>query len=181
IFKEDFQDFDKAVSDIPEQELFASLDSYCKETIKQFEGAFEQLLKTAAELFVASGVDVMDLAGKSRNHLGKLGSLSAQNPHDVVKKLEKYIHTPDEWQKGGPVGEVAVLYRDLNPLLERLYELYTTQSPDYYLAKAIDENLYYLRLLKEMSTLLAEWRGDNGAQLISDAQILLNNIGTNES
>ena len=181
IFKEDFQDFDKAVSDIPEQELFASLDSYCKETIKQFEGAFEQLLKTAAELFVASGVDVMDLAGKSRNHLGKLGSLSAQNPHDVVKKLEKYIHTPDEWQKGGPVGEVAVLYRDLNPLLERLYELYTTQSPDYYLAKAIDENLYYLRLLKEMSTLLAEWRRDNGAQLISDAQILLNNIGTNES
>lgn len=180
IFKEDFQDFDKAISDIPEQELFAGLDSYCKETIKQFEDAFEQLLKTAADTFAASGVDVMDLVGKSRNQLGKLGSLSAQNPHDVIKKLEKYIHAPDEWQKGGLTGEVTVLYRDLNPLLEQLYEQYAAQSPDYYLAKAIDENLYYLRLLKEMSTLLAEWRRDNGAQLISDAQILLNNIGVNE-
>jgi len=181
IFKEDFQDFDKAVSDIPEQELFASLDSYCKETIKQFEDAFEQLLKTAAEMFVSSGVDIMDLAGKSRNQLGKLDSLSAQNPHDVIKKLGKYIHAPDEWQKGGLIGEVAVLYHDLNPLLEQLYGFYAERSGDYYLAKAIDENLYYLRLLKEMSTLLAEWRGDNGAQLISDAQILLNNIGINES
>ncbi len=181
IFKEDFQDFDKAVSDIPEQELFASLDSYCKETLNQFEDAFEQLLKTAADVFVSSGVDVMDLTGKSRNQLGKLDSLSAQNPHDVVKKLGKYIHAPDEWQKGGLTGEVAVLYRDLNPLLGQLYDLYAERSGDYYLAKAIDENLYYLRLLKEMSTLLAEWRRDNGAQLISDAQILLNNIGINES
>lgn len=181
IFKEDFQDFDKAVADIPEQELFASLDSYCKAAIKQFEDAFEQLLKMAADTFAASGVDVMDMAGKSRNHLGKLGSLSAQNPHDTVKKLEKYIHNPDEWQKGGLTGQMASLYDELNPVLEKLYNLYTEQSPDYYLAKAIDENLYYLRLLKEMSTLLAEWRRDNGAQLISDAQILLNNIGVNES
>jgi len=181
IFKEDFQDFDKAVSDIPEQELFASLDSYCKESIQQFETAFEQLLKTAADTVASSGVDVMDLAGKSRNQLGKLGSLSAQNPHDVIKKLEKYIHAPDEWQKGGLVGQMASLYQALNPLLERLYNLYIERSADYYLARAIDENLYYLRLLKEMSSLLAEWRRDNGAQLISDAQILLNNIGINES
>ncbi|SEL74381.1 UvrD-helicase domain-containing protein [Parapedobacter koreensis] len=181
IFKEDFQDFDKAVSDIPEQELFASLDSYCKETVKQFEEAFEQQLKTAADTFAASGVDVMDLAGKSRSQLGKLPSLSAQNPYDTIKKLEKYIHMPDEWQKGRLSGQMAVLYHDLNPLLEHLYTLYTERSGAYYLAKAIDENLYYLRLLKEMSTLLAEWRRDNAAQLISDAQILLNNIGTNES
>lgn len=181
IFKEDFQDFDKAVSGIPERELFENLDNYCKETIKQFEEAFEQLLKTATELFVSSGVDITDLAGKSRNQLGKLGNLSAQNPHDVVKKLEKYIHAPDEWQKGGLIGQIALLYGDLNPLLEQLYDLYIAQGPDYYLAKAIDENLYYLRLLKEMSALLAEWRMDNGAQLISDAQILLNNIGINES
>ncbi|MFC3198455.1 UvrD-helicase domain-containing protein [Parapedobacter deserti] len=181
IFKEDFQDFDKAVSGIPEQELFASLNSYCKTAIDQFEDAFEQLLKSAADTFTTSGVDVMDMTGKSRNQLGKLANLSAQNPYDTIKKLEKYIHAPDEWQKGGLTGQMAVLYNELNPILERLYNLYTEQSRDYYLAKAVDENLYYLRLLKEMSTLLAEWRRDNGAQLISDAQILLNNIGINES
>lgn len=181
IFKEDFQDFDKAVSGIPERELFENLDSYCKTAIKQFEGAFENHLKTAADTFSASGVDTTELTGKSRNQLGKLSSLSAQNPHSVVKKLEKYIHAPDEWQKGGLTGEVAILYQALNPLLEQLYHLYTEQSADYYLAKAIDENLYYLRLLKEMSELLGEWRTDNAAQLISDAQILLNSLGINES
>lgn len=181
IFKEDFQDFDKAASRIPGHELFVNLDDYCKTNIKQFEDVFGLLLKRAADSFRDSGVDPMDLAGKSRNHLGKLDSLSAQNPADVIKKLEKYINTPAEWQRGGLMGNMVILYEELNPLLEQLQSLYAAEAPDYYLAKAIDENLYYLRLLKEMSALLAEWRHDNGAQLISDAQILLNNIGTNES
>ena len=181
IFKEDFQDFDKAVSNIPEQELFANLDGYCKEAINQFEGQLEGLLKTASEVFNASGVDVVELAGKSRNQLGKLHSLTAQDPYNVVKRLEKYLHAPEEWQKGGPTGNVALLYQQLNPLLEQVYTFYTERSPDYYLAKAINENLYYLRLLKEMSALLSTWRKDNAAQLIIDAQILLNSIGTNES
>ncbi|WP_262248740.1 UvrD-helicase domain-containing protein [Parapedobacter soli] len=181
IFKEDFQDFDKAVSAIPGQELFVNLDRYCKEVIKQFEEAFEQLLKTAAGAFAASGVDVTDLLGKSRNYLGKLDRFSAEDPADAVKKLEKYIHNPAEWQKGGVNGNMAALYDVLNPLLEQIHVLYAEQSPDYYLAKAMDENLYYLRLLKEMSVLLAEWRHDNAAQLISDAQILLSNIGTDQA
>ncbi|MGV3763646.1 UvrD-helicase domain-containing protein [Parapedobacter sp.] len=181
IFKEDFQDFDKAISQIPGQELFTNLDRYCKTAIKQFEDAFGQLLKAAADAFSKSGVDVMDMAGKSRNYLGKLDRFSAEDPADAIKKLGKYVHEPNEWQKGGLDGSMAVLYDALNPLLHQLQALYAEQAPDYYLAKAIDENLYYLRLLKEMSALLAEWRHDNAAQLISDAQILLGSIGTNES
>ena len=181
IFKEDFQDFDKAISRIPGQELFTNLDRYCKAAIKQFEETFGQLLSAAADTFNRSGVDVADLRGKSRNYLGKLDRFSAQDAANTIKKLEKYIHEPEEWQKGGLDAGMAALYDALNPLLEQLREVYVGQAPDYYLAKAIDENLYYLRLLKEMSALLAEWRRDNGAQLISDAQILLSSIGTNES
>src|SRR5690606_25291700 len=87
IFKEDFQDFDKAISRIPAQELFTNLDRYCKTAIKQFEDAFGQLIKAAADAFSKSGVDVMDLAGKSRNYLGKLDRFSAEDPADVIKKL----------------------------------------------------------------------------------------------
>lgn len=181
IFKEDFQDFDKAVSGIPGQELFTNLDRYCKTAVEQFEAAFSQQLKAAADAFGRSGVDVADLRGKSRNYLGKLERLTEADPADTIKKLEKYIHAPDEWQKGGLDGAMSALYEVLNPLLDQLQTLYTEQAPDYYLAKAIDENLYYLRLLKEMSALLAEWRHDNAAQLISDAQILLGNIGTDAS
>src|SRR5690606_31698451 len=142
--KEDFQDFDKAISRIPRQELFANLDRYCKTAIKQFEEAFGQLLKAAADAFHDSGVDVMDLAGKSRNALGKLDRFSAEDPADAVKKLGKYIHEPDEWQKGGLDGHMAALYEVLNPLLEQLQAMYAEQGPDYYLARAVDENLYYL-------------------------------------
>ncbi len=180
IFKEDFQDFDRAVAGLPEQELFASLDSYCKAAIRGFEDTFETQLKAAAEVFATSGVTAADLNRKSQNWLGKLVNLSAQNPHDTIQKLEKYIDAPDEWQKGGLDGQVGALYRALNPLLAGLAQLYAQEGPDYYLAKAIDDNLYYLRLLKEMSVLLGEWRHDNAAQLISDAQLLLNHIGTNE-
>src|SRR5690606_16674251 len=145
--KEDFQDFDKAVSRIPGQELFTNLDGYCKTAIKQFEAAFGQLLRAAADAFGGSGVDAADLRGKSRNYLGKLDRLTEADPADTIKKLEKYIHQPDEWQKGGLDGQMAALYNHLNPLLEQLQTLYAEQAPDYYLAKAIDENLYYLRLL----------------------------------
>ncbi|WP_257666491.1 UvrD-helicase domain-containing protein [Parapedobacter tibetensis] len=181
IFKENFQDFDKAVANIPEQELFGSLDSYCNETITQFENGFGKLLKEALETFETSGVDASELVGKSRNQLAKLNALSAQDPHGAIKKIEKYIHAPEQWQKGGLTGPMAELYNKLNPLLERIYGYFTGQSPAYYLAQAIHENLYFLRLLKEMSALLAEWRKENTAQLISDAQILLNSIGINES
>lgn len=181
IFKEDFQDFDKAVASIPEEELFGSLSRYCKEVTDQFENTFDTLLTTAAGIFEASGVDAGELAGKSQNQLGKLRSLPVQDPHLTVRKLEKYIHAPDAWQKGGLTGNVAALYQQLHPELERLSDHCTTHGAAYYLAKAVDENLYYLRLLKEMSALLATWRRENNAQLISDAQLLLNNIGINES
>ena len=178
IFREDFQDFDKAVSQIPGEQLFTNLDRYCKTVIRQFEGTFAQALAAAADVFNKSGVDVGELRGKSRNYLGKLDRLSAQNPADVVSKLKKYVHEPDEWKKGGVDGRVGTLYDSLNPILEQLLRIYAEESPDYFLAKAIDENLYYLRLLKEMSALLAAWRRDNNAQLISDAQTLLSRIGT---
>ena len=181
IFKEDFQDFDNAVSRIPGEELFTNLDRYCKAAVVQFEEAFGKLLTAAAETFRQSGVDLTDLRGKSQNYLGKIDRLSAQDPTSAVDKLAKYVHTPDEWQKGSMDSQMAKLYKELNPLLEQLQVMYTQQAPEYYLAKAVDENLYYLRLLKEMSGLLAEWRRDNAAQLISDAQILLSRIGTNES
>src|SRR5690606_35564911 len=61
IFKEDFQDFDKAISDIPEETLFDSLNNYCKAATAQFENEFEALLKTASSIFAASGVEMEDL------------------------------------------------------------------------------------------------------------------------
>src|SRR5690606_1628636 len=95
--------------------------------------------------------------------------------------LEKYLQAPEAWQKGGPTGNVAALYLRLHPVLEQLYMYYTEHSGSYYLAQAVDENLYYLRLLKEMSALLTAWRRENSAQLISDAQLLLNRVGVSES
>src|SRR5690606_1494597 len=47
--------------------------------------------------------------------------------------------------------------------------------------RAVKEKLYYLRLLKEMSDLLGKWRKLPGAQLISDAQVLLSRLGLDEN
>ncbi|SEN81124.1 ATP-dependent exoDNAse (exonuclease V) beta subunit (contains helicase and exonuclease domains) [bacterium A37T11] len=181
IFKEYFQDYDQAVSRIPGHELFQNLDQYTKETIRQFEEEFKNTLNKAAELVRSWAIDAAEFNQKSRNYLSKLHTLSPADPADVVSKTRKYIDQPQEWQNKGLTQNMAALYSQLNPLLKHLDHFYQEKGGNYYLAKAINDNLYYLRLLKEMSNLLAGWRKENSAQLISDAQILLNNIGMTET
>ncbi len=181
LFREHFQDFDQAVAAIPGEELFVSLDRYTKETIRRFDTEFRQMLSSGAEMVVRLGVTAADLNRKSQNYLGKLTALADYDPGEAIGKLDKYIHAPEKRQKGGPMGTVAALYAELNPLLERLRGYYLDNGRNYYMARAVHDNLYYLRLMKEMSSLLAGWRKDNGAQLISDAQILLNRIGMDDA
>ena len=56
------------------------------------------------------------------------------------------------------------------------YGFYQEQFPDYQLAQLIHGNLYFLRLIREMSTLLGAYRKENSLLLISDAATLLGKI-----
>lgn len=181
IFTEDFQRFEAVIQQDVDDTLFSEVALQAEQAIKDFE---EQTLNTFAkcqELARSANLTVDDFKDKSRNQIGKLGTVKDAKIGDVLSlypKLEKYIDNIDEWfhPKSNNIGAVESLYTMLNPVLVDGYSYYKERFPNYQLARLIEENLYYLRLIREMSTLLSSYRKENSLLLISDAANLLSKI-----
>ncbi|MEH6304730.1 UvrD-helicase domain-containing protein [Olivibacter sp. CPCC 100613] len=178
LFKEHFHPFNEAVSKLSEadrQVVFTTMEALSEEIILRFEREMDHLLKKATDIFNRAGVSSDLFLRKSQNLIAKIPSLSSDNL-EAVDKFAEYIDNPEKWQKNGLSGAVSDLYNQLNPHLHQLLNYKQEHSRTYFLAKAVQANFYYLRLLKEMSVLLAEYREENAVSLISDAQNLLREI-----
>lgn len=178
IFKEHFLPFDRAIKDLGIQErnqLFATLDRFGKEKASAFEDQLNNMFQEVGVAFDQSGVSTDDLLGKSRNLIPKIKFLQADDPNCMVKVIE-YVDAPEKWKKGGLDDAMERLYQKINPILHRAIAFHQQHAPTYFLAKAMDENIYFLRLMKEMSVLLAEYRAEQGVLLIGDAQHLLHQL-----
>lgn len=178
IFKENFEAFNEAfqlMSEADKNQVFETVSELNQTIIDGFEAENKKYGDLARSAFSKVGLENEQFLGKSRNYLTKLGSLEENQEIDITK-LEKYINNPEQWQRGELQGEMEQLYKQLNPILNAWLHYTQTESPLYHLAIAIDGNFYYLRLLKEMSILLADYREENTALLISDAQVLLKNL-----
>ncbi|GAA4802717.1 UvrD-helicase domain-containing protein [Olivibacter ginsenosidimutans] len=179
LFKERYQPFHDAIKALKEEDrltVFETIDELNKEEIKSFETTLKSLLSTAKSIYDAHPVDVTDFNGKSRNFIPKLADLQEiDDPVAVYQKLLPYIDAPEKWQKSMS-PPMQVLYDALNAHLKKVKEYYETQAPPYFLALALKENIYYLNLLQEMSSLLRDYREENGVMLISESQSLLREI-----
>lgn len=175
IFKERYQPFENALKTHDPAALFLDLQRVTKELIGYFESTITSCIKLANDVFRGSGVLFDDLKGKSRSPLACLPKIM-DGDFGKVASLSKLIDQPDEWQKGGLSAPVSELYDQLNPILKELDAFYSEQVPNYHMAKAINANLYYLRLMQEMAGLLKDYRQENQSLLISDAQNLLKGI-----
>jgi ATP-dependent helicase/nuclease subunit A len=180
IFKERYQPFEKAMQLLLQDKeldpLFLEYSQLTRKTIKDFEAQMTDIGVQAARIF--DGTDLKSLKGMSRSPLNNLPKI-ADGDLPKIKGLEKLIDDVDEWFKP---GNSDALYYQLNPLLNKLHTTYNNGLPEYTLAKAVDENLYYLRLMQEMAHLLKAYRQESGTLLISDAQNLLQGItGTDDS
>ncbi len=181
IFTEDFQRFEAVVQQDFNDTLFSNVALQAEQAIVSFEEQMLSDFSKAQGLVRSANLSVDDYKNKRNNLIGKLSTIRDANPEDVLgfyPKLTKYIDDIEEWihPKSKNVGDVEMLYATLNPLLSESYLFYKANFPDYQLAKLIEENLYYLRLVKEMSILLGRYRRENGLLLISDAASLLNKI-----
>ncbi|MDF3078911.1 MAG: helicase UvrD [Sphingobacteriaceae bacterium] len=175
IFKERYQPFENALKSLDQTSLFKDLQQATKEIISFFEDSISKQAKAASDIFRDSGVLLDELKGKSRSPLGNLVKI-ADGDYAKVVGLHKLVDAPDEWQKGNLTTNVSQLYEQLNDVLDKLFKFYVANLPQYQMAKAIDANLYYLRLMQEMASLLGEYREENSTLLISDAQNLLRGI-----
>lgn len=175
LFKERYAPFEEALRDKDPAQVFKELKNQTRNFIADFEEQISGQTKTAVEIFEASGVFLDELKGKSRSPLANLPKIAAGDL-DKIAGLEKLLGEPDEWQKGGLNSEVQFLYDNLEPVLAQLISVYKSGLLVYETAKAIDANLYYLRLMQEMGELLSTYREENQLLLISDAQNLLKGI-----
>lgn len=175
IFKERYQPFENALKGHDPKQLFKDLQEVTKQMISVFEDSMLELTKNAVTVFKQSGVDIAELKGKSKSPLSNLEKVSDGN-FSKVNALSKLIDDPEEWQKGSLSIPVSNLYDSLNPLLKGIQVFYAEHLPSYEMSRAINANLYYLRLMQEMAGLLKDYRQEHGALLISDAQNLLKGI-----
>lgn len=186
IFSENFQEFDSAINSANPREVFNLLNQEIEQKINAFTEALTLSIETFSETFKKFNITEHELKGKSRNKLisasktsKKVNNLSAS---EITKILDKYVQLIDQ-EDSFTDSDKNIRYdliAALNPILQSFLTL-QDNLPAYIAYQAVQNNLYYLRLLKEMSDLLTQWRKDNGAQLISDSQLLLNKLGLDEN
>ncbi|MBB5437259.1 ATP-dependent exoDNAse (exonuclease V) beta subunit [Pedobacter sp. AK017] len=176
IFKERFQVFEEAIEAFGDDgidELFKQYISITKAATKSFEEELTNLAIQAQEVFNQFGVEKEHLNKKSVSPLAKI-PLVINGDFSKIESLFNYIDEPEIWfQKNTSLDEV---YQLLNPILKNIKDYYLTHLPNYTLAIAFSKNLYYLRLMQEVASLLKVYRQENDNLLISDAQKLITGI-----
>lgn len=176
IFKERFQVFEEAIDALGAEsidDLFKHYISITRAAAKSFEEELTGLAIKAQEIFNRFGVEKEHLNRKSVSPLAKI-PLIVNGDFSKIEPLFNFIDEPDTWfQKNTSFDAV---YQELNPILKAIREYYLTHLPNYTLAIAFSKNLYYLRLMQEVASLLKVYREENDNLLISDAQKLITGI-----
>lgn len=193
IFTENFQEFDKYLQIYDSDGLFNLLNKEIEAYLKDYRIRLAVAIQKFKEAYVSLNIDPKELKGKSRNPLvaaskvsfntGKLYAVEIEKIFERYNKLiderSPFLYNDDAFtaQDGTVLEHIKQgVYPSVRLIINLLDEF--SQFISY---EAIHNNLYYLRLLKEMSDLLSIWRKENSAQLISDSQILLNKLGLDEN
>ena len=176
IFKERYQPFERAMEALSKtadmDAMFNDYKTLTQQRIELFEASIKECAQDAVSLFQVMDVDVTILKGKSRSPLMNLPKI-LDGDFSKIPGLTKLIDTPEEWLQK---GQSNTLYEELNPCLKKMLATYQEGLPDYVLAQNFNKNLYYLRLMQEMTALLKTYRDESPNLLISDAQNILRGI-----
>lgn len=179
IFKERYYPFQEAMQAMgPGQtKEFNALRSQIKKGIKTFSEEIVERTNSISKLFNLSGIESKDLSGKTNNPLLKLDKI-LQGEFARVESLKKLLNNFDQWPNSTLKDSSLVeqLYEQINPLLAQLIAYYDEGIEIYNTYLAINKNSSYLRLMQRMADLLKDYRSENRALLISDAQQLLKGI-----
>ncbi|UIR56130.1 UvrD-helicase domain-containing protein [Sphingobacterium sp. SRCM116780] len=185
IFSENFKEFDKFLLSQNSDQVFNKLNKEIETFIRVFLEALQEEVKKFEGAFKSLNLDAADLKGKSRNPIYTLShaqvnvfKLSTAKLEEIINKYVSLIGHDDAFLDGKKEINWG-LQQAILPILGN-FKLLADKFRTYITYEAFQKNFYYLRLLKEMSDLLAQWRKENNAQLISDAQIQLNKLGLDQ-
>lgn len=183
LFKDNFDRFDHALQQLDGTDvaaLFTQLKSDIEQAIKGFEKKIEDY-KIQIEGIINDYGAVSDVfVQKSRNPLFKLNSLTNFSIKDIEAFINKFHELTqkeeDKWFQKKAI--IPGFYAATLPVLQAMTAFFSDNFSTYVFQKAVSANFYYLRLMQELSQLLADYRQETGSILIRDAQNLINGITT---
>lgn len=185
IFSENFKEFDKHLLSQNSDKVFNTLNKEIENFTQVFLEALNEEIKSFTTTFKSLNIDPAELKGKSRNPIYSLSNAtinvfkqSTSKLQEIITKYVDLMDKEDAFLNGKKEINYA-LKQALFPLLKN-FKILQDKFSTYITYEAFQKNFYYLRLMKEMSDLLAQWRKENNAQLISDAQIQLNKLGLDQ-
>ncbi|WP_156305843.1 UvrD-helicase domain-containing protein [Sphingobacterium endophyticum] len=186
IFSENFQEFDSYMIAADTHKIFNLLNKEIEEKSNNFIKALEQGLETFKSVYRSLNIDESEMKSKSKNKLVSAAKINVDlrkiSIGDIQEKIfDKFTVLVDN-EEAFTDSKKEIRYDYIQGIQPALDAILTLQQhfASYIAYQAVSSNLYFLRLLKEMSDLLSQWRKNNSAQLISDAQILLNKLGLDE-
>lgn len=179
IFKERYYPFQEAMLAMGDEQgkEFNSLRQIVSTGITEFKADVLSRAQNIKRTFDDSGVLVDELNQKSRHPLFKLDKVINEDIAHV-KVLDKLVDDFQQWPNGklSDTSAVQSLYDSLNSEIKELTKFYKEGGEKYETYLAISKNSSYLRLMQGMADLLKNYRSENRALLISDAQHLLKGI-----
>lgn len=180
IFSESFRDFDEEVSRPSNQNIFKELWKNADEYILAFENYYKESLVKIKDSYKDIAFSAPDFYRGSNSILFKClnSDLVNYDLPSIKKVLAGYLGDIEKYQTSKKrLPHIEDLYFRVNPQFEALNQFIEEREINYQLALVLKNKTRYLRLVKKMSDLLADWRIDERSQLISDAQLLLEKIG----
>jgi ATP-dependent helicase/nuclease subunit A len=188
IFKENFQSlFVKAEEDEIEQPKNQVFKSTLYGIKKNFENQmtdisirYESILKNAKINHTQFGRNFQTIS----NHF--LKNLPEKKYDDIKITLINAKEGPEKWYAKSANDQIKAsitsVYSELNLCLSDFFQLFESESENYYTADAILQNYYSFGILNDIASFLPEYRNSNNVLLISDTNLLLKEIiGNNDA
>lgn len=182
IFTENYQEFDAALKTDSSRKVFDNLSTDIYKETQTYLDVLGENIESFQKIYIDLQIQPDELKGKSRNRLvsaskttTRVNKLTTTELDACLNRFLSLIDNEDAFTDNNKNVRYDYI-QAFNPVLTKFEEL-KKLLPAYIGYQAIQSNLYYLRLLNEMSNLLSKWRQENSAQLLSDSQILLSKLG----
>lgn len=183
LFKERFQEFDKAMKNMGDTERvnsFKELRNKVFTSKNNFEKSLINIAQQAIVLVKSNGLEVGDFYYGKSGFINYFYSIISKNFSAPSGRTLHILDNPDKMPapKGSAETKAAVaaISSQLHVLLQKMVDFYNKNMEQFCTAKAISTNLYTLQLMQVFSNELANYRADNNALLISDTHNLLREL-----
>jgi len=188
IFKEKFQElFSKQENIEDEHKKMKEFLNSLYSIKNSFENKMKELSNDVKKILEDANISHENLGSKFKNILNHfLVKIPNKKYDDITKGFQNALNGIENWhkknEKSNILDAINSVYGSLLPKVVEFFNIFSNESVYYYSAIAIIQNFHSYGILKDIASLLPEYRNENNILLISDTTLLLKKIiGDNDT